>query len=72
MSDREPLPSDQWVTDIPTFAEARAIQRELSGRWLTRCGRGDGGFYVAAPGSGLSRGYCADDADGSTVSVAVA
>lgn len=51
---RPPLPADQWVTGIATLPEARQIQRTLSGQWVTACGRGVDGFYVACPSSGLT------------------
>lgn len=51
-TERQPLPADMWVTGIATFAEARRYQKGIDG-YRTRCGRGEAGFYVAAPGSGL-------------------
>lgn len=50
---KPPLPADMWVTAVATFAEARRVQKSLSGRYVTACGKGEAGFYVAAPYSGL-------------------
>lgn len=51
---RPPLPADQWVTGIATLAQARQVQHSLSGQWVTACGRGNDGYYVASPSSGLT------------------
>ena len=50
---KPPLPAELWVTGIATFAEARKVQRSFTGRYVTHCGRGEAGFYVAGPNSGL-------------------
>ena len=51
---RLPLPPDQWVTGIATLTQARQVQHSLSEQWVTACGRGVAGFYVASPSSGLT------------------
>lgn len=51
---RPPLPRDLWITGIATLAEARDAQRALSPDYVTACGKGVDGWYVACPSSGLT------------------
>lgn len=52
---RPPLPRDNWVTGLATFAEAHRVQLDLTARYITALGLGTDGYYVASPDSGLCK-----------------
>ena len=47
---RPELPEALWVRGLPSWADAQALWRQHSDRYLVGMGRGAAGFYVAAPG----------------------
>lgn len=52
---RQTLPNTQWITDIATFAEAWQQWQKLRQHYGAALGRGESGFFVASPNSGLLR-----------------
>lgn len=50
---RPPLPAPLWVTGIASLPEARRLQLEFAKDYVTHLGKGQAGYYVAGPDSGL-------------------